>query len=277
MVPFSFGYAVNSRTSQAYSTAFGVSSQLSARATLALDGGWQRTQFEGGLAAGESRTARVMLTQNLSKGLGVHAGYGYQDTHFELEEPSGITALHNIDAGIDFSRALSFSRRTRFSFGTGSSIAQAAGGASQYFLIGHATLEHAIGRSWSAGAAYNRSSSFAQGFRDLLFLDAFNAGLGGQLATRVQLSSGVSYSVGTVGLAVAAPSIGFYTGSTRLQIALSRTMALSASYSYYHYDAPLSATTVPGISGQLDRQSLMIGLNGWIPFINDMRPRRDSR
>ena len=275
--PFSFGSAVASRTSRAYGTDVGVSRQLSSRATLDLVGAWQRTQLEDGLAASESRTARVGLTQKLSEGLGVHAGYGYQDARFGLQETPELTTVHNIDVGVDFNRALSFSRRTRVSFGTGSSIAQTAAGGSQYFLNGQATLAHQIGRSWSASAAYNRSSHFAQGFRDLLFLDAFSANLGGQLATRVQLSSGLNYSFGTVGLGGAAPSIRSYTGSTRLQIALSRVVALSASYSYYTFDAPVSATTVPGISGQLGRHALMIGLNGWIPFINDMRPDRDSR
>jgi hypothetical protein len=276
MTPFSFGFAVANRTSQAYGADVGISRQLSARANLALEGGWERAQFEQGQATTGTRTARAMLTQNLSKGLAVHGGYGYQDAYFGPAEARELTRVHHIDVGVDFNRALSFSRRTMVSFGTGSSIAQNAAGGAQYFLSGQATLSQGIGRSWTAAAAYNRSSIFAQGFRDLLFLDAVSGSVRGQLATRVQLSSGVSYSFGTVGLGGAAPSIASYTGSSQVQIALTRGVALSASYIYYHYDAPSGATTVPGISQQLGRQALMIGLNGWIPFINE-RSRRDSR
>jgi hypothetical protein len=276
MVPFSYGYAVATGRSSGWGGDFGVAQHLSKRSSLALNGAWQRGQFERG-GASESRIARVMFTQNLGPGFGVHAGYGYQDAQFPFRETAPTTTLHNLDVGLDFSRALSVSRQTKLGFGTGSSIVRNTNGGTGYYLTGHAMLDHAIGRTWAASASYDRSSRFVQGFRDLLFLDAFSASLAGQPATRVQLSGGVSYSFGTVGLGVAAPAIGSYTGSTRLQIALSRFVALSASYSYYSYDAPVSATIVPGISGQINRQALMIGLNGWIPLINDARPRRDSR
>jgi hypothetical protein len=276
MVPFSYGFAVENRRSLGFGGDFGIVRQLSKRSTLGLDGVWQRGQFERG-ASSENRTARVMLTQAIANGFGVHGGYGYQDARFAFEDTPAATVLHNLDIGVDFNRALSVSRKTRVSFGTGSSIVRPAGGGSQYFLNGQATLEQGIGRTWTALAGYNRSSHFAQGFRDLLFLDAFSAGLGGQLATRVRVSSNASYSFGTVGLGAGAPSVGSYTGSARLGIALSRLVALTASYTYYAYDAPPTATTIPGIAGQLNRQALMIGLSGWIPFINDVRPRRDSR
>ncbi len=274
--PFSYGSAVATGRSLAWGGDFGVTHHLSARTTLTVDGGWQRGQFERA-ASSENRTARGRVTQNLAAGFGVHAGYGYQDARFPFGGTPAVTTVHNLDLGVDFSRALSFSRHTRLSFGTGSSIAGTALGTSQYFMTGQATLEQGIGRTWAASAAYNRSAHYTQGFRDLLFLDAFTAGLGGQIAPRVQLSNSMSYSFGTVGLGATAPSIGSYTGSTRLAIALSRRVALSASYTYFHHDTPLGASTLPGISGQLNRQAFMIGLNGLIPFINDVRPRRDSR
>ncbi len=275
-VPFSYGFAVATGRSLAWGGDFGVVQRLSARTTLTVDGGWQRGQFERA-ASSENRTARVRVTQNLAAGFGVHAGYGYQDARFPFEGTPAATTFHNLDLGVDFNRALSFSRHTRLGFGTGSSIGRTTGGASQNFLNGQVTLEQGLGRTWAASAAYNRSSHFTEGFRDLLFLDAFSAGLGGLVAPRVQFSSRVSRSFGTVGLGPMAPGIGSYTGSTRLAVALSRRMSLSVSYTLYHYDTPLGATTIPGISGQLNRQALMIGLNGLIPFINDVRPRRDSR
>ncbi len=57
------------------------------------------------------------LTHSLTQGLSLHAGYTRRDMR---NESASVVPLHIIDVGASYNRALSFSRQTTLSFGTGS-------------------------------------------------------------------------------------------------------------------------------------------------------------
>ena len=82
-----------------------------------------------------------------------------------LYGPDEATRLHSFDVGIDFHKALSLSRRTTLSFGTGTTAFADVNG-THIYATGNATLTRELGRTWFATAAYNRDVSFLSTFRE---------------------------------------------------------------------------------------------------------------
>ena len=71
-----------------------------------------------------TQSAGIRLSTGLTKSLGAHIGYSRAGTNITRTTTSGYL-LHSIDAGLDFSRSLSISRRTSLSFTTLFSLGKA--------------------------------------------------------------------------------------------------------------------------------------------------------
>jgi hypothetical protein len=66
-----------------------------------------------------SQGANAGVRWSLTRNLGLRTGYGYQTATYGVD--ARTLGYHNIDVGVDYNKALSFSRRTTLSFGTGTS------------------------------------------------------------------------------------------------------------------------------------------------------------
>ena len=276
-----YGFAAADQESLATSATIGLSQQLSSRMSLSTNVGWNRTRLQSAAVDAirlEGRSASLAVRGNVSRDLGFRLGYGFQDGHFgELPAIQTVAEVHNLDVGLDYNRALSFSRRTTLAFGSGSSIVQSHDRVRHFVLNGQASLTHEIRRTWTASLAYVRGTQFVHGFNDVVISDGVTAGLGGLLSPRLQLSTSAGYSTGQVGLAADRPRYGSYTGSGRLTVALSRVLGMYAQYMYYHYDVPPTSSAFGVLPPRLGRQALTLGLNGTLPFMKDTRFPRDSR
>jgi opacity protein-like surface antigen len=224
-----------------------------------------------------SQGAGGRFTQQMTRNLGLRLGYAYNSGDFD--DPASDAAssrpqrVHSIDAGIDYGRALSVSRRTELSFSTGSALIvtdetplDPAGRTLTYRLIGSAGLSHEIGRTWTATAYYNRGVQFYQGFDQPLLTDGVSAGLSGFFSRRLRFSSSVSYSFGTVGVS-SENSFDTLGASAGLDYALSRFLAVYARYIYYSYKFDDQVVLDPRFAQALDRQGVRIGLNASFPLI----------
>ncbi len=210
--------------------------------------------------------------------LGVHLGYHYHRALSALYYANRPIDGHDIDVGIDYSRALSFSRKTTVGFTTGTSIYRSftPNGAltstdwlykTHYLVTGSAYLNRQMGRSWTGRLSYERGLQFVQGLGNPFFADSVSASVGGFAGSRSHLTFSAAYTNGQVGIAMTGQGYGSYLGVTDYQFALSRFVALSASYSYYHY---LFDPTVPlptGMNRGMNRQSVRVGLNLWVPLL----------
>src|SRR5688572_554762 len=113
-----------------YGGSAGLTQKLSRRTTLHADYGHRRAEGSGGPRLISQRVGGG-LTVGVARGLALKAGYRYsQSTYYGSLQPR--REHHTIDAGIDYSRALSFSRRTTLSFSTGSSAVQQGDGRTRY-------------------------------------------------------------------------------------------------------------------------------------------------
>lgn len=212
----------------------------------------------------------------LTRGASFHAGYGYRVATYDGE--GRTVRVHDLDVGVDYSRALSLSRRTVLRFGSGSSLivrdrARGAEGrgaqASLYRVLGFAALSHQIGRSWTAQLTYRRETAFLDGLSEPLFVDGVTAELGGALGRRTRLSARAGYSNGSVGFGGRNNRrLESYVASLRLQAALTRYLAFYTQFLYYHQLFDETVELPVGIGRGLDRKGVRVGLTLWLPLLD---------
>jgi opacity protein-like surface antigen len=214
------------------------------------------------------------LTSRASLRLGYHYRRSTSPFYFGGQPIVG----HDLDVGIDYNRALSLSRKTTVGFTTGTSIYRSfspngnPSGAdyiykTHYLVTGTAYLNRQMGRSWTGRLSYQRGLQFVQGFGNPFFVDSVSASLGGFAGAKSRLNFLASYSNGQVGMAIADQNYKSYQGTADYQFALNRLVALSADYTYYHYDFAQTVALPSGMSRGLNRQSIRVGLNFWLPLL----------
>ena len=89
------------------------------------------------------------LSWTVAKGLSLRGGYSYGQTEYGTGADRLTYETHQIDAGLDFYRALSLTRRTSLSFSTGTSILKDQD-QTHYGITGNISITREIGRTWAA-------------------------------------------------------------------------------------------------------------------------------
>src|SRR5207247_3153031 len=100
--------------------------------------------------------ANIRYSQRVSRYAGFHAGVGTRIGVYGSLRDAIRIQTRDIDIGIDYDRPLSLSRRTTFTFSTGSSLVPDQG-VTHYRVNGSATLTHAMGRTWTSRLQYSRA------------------------------------------------------------------------------------------------------------------------
>lgn len=203
----------------------------------------------------------------------MNLGYGvrWNDGRSQTGEPE---IMHNVIAGVDYGRALSFSRRTSFTFGTGSAITVSepvvdsddSGLRTRGYLIGNVALVHELGRTWTAGVAYSRGLRARDGFQNLYLTDAVTASLGGLVSRRLQFSAGASWANSTYQDGSSNGNRGV-SASARATYGLTSFAGLYAQYIYYRYRYDEEIPVDPRYPRRLDRHGVRVGLTTSIPLI----------
>ena len=251
---------------------------------LSLSGGYYYRRldiFDDELAAAGSRFrdywtqggfARVGYLRPVSRHAALVLGYRARasDRRSHTGEPS---LMHNVDAGVNYSRALSFSRRTTFSFSTGSAIAvneridvPGVDPRTRVRLTGNASLVHELGRTWTARAAYSRGFRTRDGFDALYFTDAVHGSLDGLITRRLSFSAAAAWADSSIDTGTA----GGHRGTSAraiAQYALTSYAALYTQYVYYRYRFSGNIVLDPRLPGRLERQVVRVGLTTSVPLI----------
>jgi hypothetical protein len=215
--------------------------------------------------------ARYM--RRLTEHAGLRLGYRYGTGGYGRIASLKRRGVHTIDAGVDYSRALSVSRRTSFSFSTGSALFYASdtelAGRQQglhYAFTGNASLAHEMGRTWTTTVAVRRSVDYHEGFADPFIAQSASASLVGLLSRRLSFMSTVAFSQGTVGVGSGRD---FSTGmaGVGLQYGITRYLAASADYMYYRYRFDPLVAVDPRFPRSLSRNGVQFGLTTSIPLV----------
>ncbi|MBA2355197.1 MAG: hypothetical protein H0V80_11080 [Acidobacteria bacterium] len=234
-------------------------------------------------------SASARLTRRLTANLEGRVGYGY--TQFDTV-PTRVATLdggnadngpiqvgeqrfgtHDIDVGVDYSRALTIARRTSFSFGTGSNITrrsgQALGGPAPavFNVTGFATLNRAFLRTWNTGLNYGRATSYVEGFNEFGVFDSASAFVGGLFTDRLDGSAGLQYVHGRLG-GGGRDELSTLGAGAQLRYGISSNLAAFVSYTYARFGLPdnpqLQAST---LAFRPERQGVRVGLTLWLDLL----------
>jgi hypothetical protein len=261
--------ALSNRASTRLIGNFGLTQRFTRRSSLTADYSYRRTQFSGDPEQFFWQIAHVMYSHNVSRYAALRLGYGRGEGRDGVGVISS-TVNHDIDAGVDYSRALSFSRKTTLGFTSGATVIQtpgALGDRQSYFRWnGTASLTREMGRTWSADATYRRGIQFLEGLADPLYADTIQFHVGGLLNRRFELGLWGDYSRGTLGVPALHQEYSTYTGGSDLRMALNRTLAAYVQYFAYHYGFENNVQLSNGVSSTLARQGVRFGISGWLPL-----------
>jgi hypothetical protein len=236
----------------------GLSQRLTQRTTLHGFVGYRGTE------KAESRADRPFsrqsygggLTHNLSQGLSLRAGYTLHETHYSLGR---VIPFHVIDVGANYGRALSFSRRTTLSFGTGTTALE-RNDELRWRLTGQAQLTHEFGRTWTAYASYHRSVLSSEVWDAPADADGVAIGLAGLFTRRLQMSATARGVLGKAGQVEDPPGFDGLHGELMFGYALNRWANLTAMYAYYQHNFDAGTPLRVDLPRTVERNSVRVGV-----------------
>ena len=253
-----------------YSAGGGYSSQLTQRDSFSASYGYSAREATSGVGRFAHHNAGAGLDHNLTQGLSVRLGYRYSQALYGVrsQRPAG----HMIDAGLRYNRALSFSRSTTLSFGTGTTAVKTSRSDSlRYRATGSARINHELGRTWHASASYNRGMQFIDTWPEPLFSDAATAGVGGLLNRRTQVGVMARAMRGRSVLRSDGGQVESYGAGASLTVALTRHVNTGLTYSYYHHQFADAMVLAPGFPNDFERRSLRAFVSVWVPLFQRTR------
>lgn len=241
-----------------------LSQRIGRRATFQVSGAYTSVQYDDLQRTDTTTTSGgAMYRQDLTRYAALRLGYRHVVSEYE-----GGPRLEREDlqVGLDYRRALSFSRRTTFGFSSGSTYLRNTMGTGRFRLLGNASLQHDIGRSWSAVLNYARNIAFIEGYGEPVSYDSLRGQLSGYLDRRSLFSSSLGYSNGAQAR-VSTRRYRVLIGDLMYQFAMTSTIAAYAQYVQYHYD--YNEGFLPGsmLGSRLNRQSVRAGLSFWLPIL----------
>ena len=199
------------------------------------------------------------------------------------EDGEKTAFTHTLDVGLGYGDGITFrlGRHYVVSLGVGTAIAKngdpksvaLTGKSTAFTVTGNATLSRSLGRTWGTAISYNRGTSYVVGFNQQMVSDSANAGIGGPIGPRLDVSMGAGASRGQMLFGTGDDSIISYMSSARLSYALFSHLGFYAQASYYRFSLPPGLSTFAFVP-DLNRRSVMVGLSTWVPLIKNRRARR---
>jgi hypothetical protein len=260
-------YGVTMRRNLQMTTLAEMSGRLTRRVSFSTEYRRQQMRFTEQQRSFTNQSVGGRLSMRLSRSLSTHAGYTEHRGDYGTLYTGGVfVTQHDIDAGVDYNRALPLGRRSTFRFTTGSTIYSTTS-RTVYRILADANLNTVLGRSWGSHVEFRHGLQWIEGFPEPVFSDTVQAGLSGYVGPRVEILFDAGYSRGEPGLSRGLARLETYTGRTQVRVAISRFAALSANYFYYHYDSDPGFPLPPGMSRIFDRQSVRAGVDLWVPLL----------
>lgn len=210
----------------------------------------------------QSLSAGINHGLTLAKGLTLSGGYsrGVMQRSDGSEVP-----IDNLHVGLNYNRALSFSRNTTLAFSTGSAIVHTRN-SSHFNFLGHVSLTHEIGRSWTTSVSYARTVLMHELYQEPVLSDALVGRLTGLLSRRLNFNAEAGTALGQVIADGDRPRFRSYRASSTLAYALTRFMSAGAVYAYYSHAYPQETVLPEGVPVYFHRHSVRGVVSFWMPL-----------
>lgn len=269
----SFDFGTRREHYFSYTSAATVSQTLPHRASLRAGYRYTGTEFSSSANRFVAQMGDVGFLMGLKKGLALKFGYGLIEGRYA----SRVWRSQTIDAGVDFNRALSVSRRTTLAFSTGTA-AVSDGERTAYRLTGGARLIREIGRTWNAALAYDRSVGFWETLQEPIFADRITVGVNGLITRRVEFRSSAGVSIGDVGFVGDQRGFSSQFAMASIGTAITRRLEFGVQYAFYRHLFDSAAALPVGFPLDLDRQTVRAYITVWQPlFFRARRPPDATR
>jgi len=264
--PDSRDVPLTSLDSQQFSGAVTVSRSLGRRSSIAAGFSYRLTNFADNSRPFFWREVGADFSHSLDQYTALRLGYHYGLQQDDINVDLPATVNQNVDIGLVYGRPISRSRRTHVNFSSGSSIVNYLN--KQYFVVtGDAGLRRELGRTWNAGLTYHRGVQFVEGLTGPLQADSVEARLAGLVSRRFDVWMSGGYSNGQLGLGSTGTGYDTFLVGTGVRYAFARTLSFQAEYQYYMYDFAQTARLPTGVPSTVNRNSVRIGLTGWLPLL----------
>jgi hypothetical protein len=270
-------YAINGQTVHDWRTSVDVNQALTQKLSASFSYTYYAVDHEGGQSNYSAQSLQGRLTYQINSSLSAHGGYGRTKTDYEDDSLDGRYAGRTIDAGVDFGRKLSLTRRTSLEFGTGVSGIENYGDI-KYFFTGFVALGHELGRSWTMTVDARRAADFYQSFGEPVISSSASAGVSGQLNRRTQVGAHGGWSRGNVGISPLVPEYDSWTAGASMRFAVARGAGLSFSYSIFDYVFDDNGAPPPiGAQSAMRNQSVRVTFDWMLPLVTVTRRANASR
>jgi hypothetical protein len=130
-------------------------------------------------------------------------------------------------------------------------------------FVGAAVLTHQVNRVWSAQVSYRRGAGLRDG---VVFSNTAALGARAALGRRVGVTATAGFTDGEIGVTAADSRDQTAFGTVRLQVALSRLVAVYGQGFLYRYDFGNGQPLPEGYPRQLDRRGVRAGIALWMPL-----------
>jgi hypothetical protein len=202
--------------------------------------------------------------RNVTRNLQINTQYSYQFSTYESEStPQTEFTSHQLSAGFTYTRPLSRTRTVTASMGLGGTttsddpLSQAAGTKN---VSARGGVGFQFARSWSVHADYSRSLQILQGLLQPYYGDSLSFGLGGQPTRRLAFSVDGTLMKGDPTRKDANAAFDSGNVVANSQYALSRNLAVSATYVRSQYNFGSGAELPAGVQPKLARNVFSLGL-----------------
>jgi hypothetical protein len=214
--------------------------------------------------------ASAGFSRDVTRYLRLGGRYTFQEGESSYAGPPQPVEGHGGEITIDYGRTLRGRRQVRASFTGGYTRIETTNPTTlerrfDRRVIGSARAGFDVGRTWNVSADYRRGVRQLPGLQRPSFTDDGQATIAGFVGRLLDLTFSGQYSRGETGFS---SSYGFTSasGSVQARWAVSRLVAISGTYIFYHYDFSTSAVLPDGMSHRFNRHALRLGLDLWLPL-----------
>jgi hypothetical protein len=262
-----------------YGGAAGLTRKVGMRSALTLTAAARESERRTIHEFATERTIGASLARSVGRDTSIQFGYDVRNSSQRLGTVTRPAWSHDAQFGVERRWRHPGDRRTAVSLSAGpswlqpgateigqssavSAVAQSTTG-SRVTVGAAAAVNHDMSRRWNLAAAYRRGAGSIDG----LLSDSASLDLRGLLSRRVELSVSAGYFRTDLGFAGIQNRYNSQYGSSRLQIALTRGLAVYGQYVVYDYDYGIGTPATGSLSLQQQRRGARAGLTLWVPCI----------
>jgi len=141
-------------------------------------------------------------------------------------------------------------------------------GNEHFSVVGHAFLEHHMGRTWSTSLGYDRRVETAQLlFQETTLTDTVTGQLHGLISRSLGFHASAQWEQGQVGFTSVNNGLDRASANAGLQWALGRHYALGADYSYYHANFGSQVRLPVGLPSDSASHGVQVYFTAWAPLM----------